>query len=90
MSRSRAALRLPVVLALALFLAWLGVGMAHQHAEDPTCQICKLLHSGAADVGRTASAPAPGTSYERVALTADLAPADHALPLPRGRSPPVV
>lgn len=78
-----------VVLALTLFTAWVGAGAVHQHVEDPTCQLCKLLHSGAADVGRPPANPAPAVTAERIAILPAERPADQCLPLPKVRGPPL-
>jgi hypothetical protein len=78
-----------VALALTLFLGWLGVGVAHQHAENPGCQICKLLHSGAAELGRPTTAPSPTYTSERFALPVDATPTERFLPHPCGRGPPI-
>jgi hypothetical protein len=90
MSRIRPFLRLQSILVVALFFAWLGVGSAHQHAENPTCQVCKLLQHGAAELALPAPNPAPGSSGECVALTPTDVSDDRFLPLPCGRAPPLV
>jgi hypothetical protein len=90
MSRARAILRLSAALTLTLFLGWVGVGVAHQHAENPGCQVCKLLHSGAAELGSPLAAPTPKFTYERFALPVTDTPTERFLPHPCGRGPPVV
>ena len=82
-------LRRSALLALVLFVGWVGMGAVHQHADDPTCQLCKMLHSGAASVGRAPDSPAPRGHYEPIALTAVERPAGPSLSATRVRGPPL-
>ena len=89
MSRIRPFLRVQGILAIAIFFAWLGTGFTHQHAEAPACQVCKLLHHGAADLTPPVASSTPHSPGERVAIIPTDAPADRFLPLLRGRPPPL-
>lgn len=89
MSRIRTPLRWNVAIVLALFGLWVGWGAAHQHVEDPTCQLCKLLHHSAAELGRPPDAAEPDRASERLATLPSKAPAHLAIPHPNVRAPPL-
>jgi len=88
MSSSKPRLWLPATLVLALFFSWLGAAMAHEHAPDPTCQFCKVVHNAAADVVRRTSAPEPMRVAERLATHATSTLLAPDLVVPQGRAPP--
>jgi hypothetical protein len=89
MSRNRTIPRWAPLLLLALFVAWVGVGSLHHHADNPTCQICKLVHSGSAELQRPVAIPTPTSSGERVALVFTAGHTDRPSHPPLGRGPPV-
>lgn len=89
MNLLRSSLSRFALLALLLFVGWVGMGAVHQHADDPTCQLCKLLHSGAAGAGRPPDSPAPSERYEQISLTNSAHPAGPHLSAARVRGPPV-
>lgn len=68
----RTTLRPIASFALALLLCWVAVGVIHQHSEDPTCEICKLLHGSVAAMGIAAANIQPASICERLSA----APAD--------------
>ena len=76
------------LLALALFVAWLGAGVLHHHGPAPNCQFCKVVPGGIADIALTTQAPTPTTSHERVASASADSPAERLAVIPRGRAPP--
>jgi len=85
----RLARSLPVVLTLSLFLGWLVVGVAHHHADQPGCELCKAMHHGIAEVARPAAAPLPRLTHETIALTAVDRTPDPSLQIHQGRAPPL-
>jgi hypothetical protein len=88
MIRARLQRSVPVVLTLALFLGWLGIGALHHHADQPGCEICKAMHNGAANLPRLADAQQPVLRAEPVAPPAAPAIASRSLPHHLGRAPP--
>ncbi len=79
---------LPALIALVVFLAWLGAGVVHQHPAGPSCQLCKLIHNAPADLVRRAAAPEPNQVFERI-LPGSSTAITHLDPIiPRGRAPP--
>ena len=89
MSWIRTPLRWNVAIVLALFSLWVGWGAAHQHVEDPTCQLCKLLHHSAAELGGPPDASPPDRANERLATLPSEAPDPLAVPRPNVRAPPL-
>jgi hypothetical protein len=88
MSSSKPRPWLPAALVLALFFSWLGTALAHEHAPDPTCQVCKVVHNASVDLVRRTSAPEPLRVTDQIALppqTKLLAPD---IVVPQGRAPP--
>ena len=89
MNRIRLRGLLPTILTLALFLGWLGVGVVHHHADQPGCEICKLLHGDVAQLSIPTGNPEPGTAFERFSQDAIRKPAStdvHQYPV---RGPPL-
>jgi hypothetical protein len=89
MSRARLS-RVPrAVLALAVFLSWMGGTLFHFHPEDaPTCKVCQALHSNQADVPAQ-NAPAPlSRTAERIGPLASTGQTEAPVPAPHGRAPP--
>ena len=78
------------LLALALFVAWLGAGVLHHHDPAPNCQFCKIVPGGIADLTPILHAPAPSISPERIAPAPAGDPAERLAAIPRGRAPPTV
>lgn len=76
------------VLALGLFVAWLGAGVLHHHGPAPTCQFCKVVHGGVADLARLPDTPSPAFTSERFAPKTTDSPADRRFAIPHGRAPP--
>ncbi|HSQ60441.1 MAG TPA: hypothetical protein VLT84_08415 [Acidobacteriota bacterium] len=58
MLRDRRFLCAAALSALVLLGGWVAGAVFHEHAGDPTCQVCKLIHSGAADVVNPVELPA--------------------------------
>ena len=88
MCSSKPRLWLPATLVLALFFSWLGTALAHEHAPDPTCQVCKVVHNASVDLVRRTSAPEPMRVTQPIASppqTKSLAPE---AVVPQGRAPP--
>jgi hypothetical protein len=79
---------LPAALVLALFCSWLGTALAHEHAPDPTCQFCKVVHNAPADLVRRTSAPEPVRITERIASCSTSTVLAPDLVVPQGRAPP--
>lgn len=88
MTLFRANLHRVTLATLSLLLCWIAIGVIHQHPDDPTCEICKLLHSGAARLGTPPSSPDPGT-FERVSLPATEHHARILPPRHQVRGPPI-
>jgi hypothetical protein len=89
MHRERRFLSVAALAALVLLGGWIAGAVFHEHAGDPTCQVCKLIHSGAADVVNPIELPA----IESVSVSV---PQPAAEPLqtsppstPPGRAPPL-
>jgi hypothetical protein len=79
---------LPGVIALALFCAWLGAGLSHQHATAPACQTCKILQTNPVDLAARGVGPeAPGPAEGVLPSLPGLPSAPLAI-LPHGRAPP--
>ena len=76
------------VLALALFVAWLGAGVLHHHAPTPDCQFCKVVPGGVAELTPLIHAPAPTITPEQIAPTPTDSPTLRLAAIPRGRAPP--
>ncbi len=76
------------LLALALFVAWLGAGVLHHHDPAPNCQFCKIAPGGVADLTPLPHDPAPSIAPERIAPAPAGAPADRLAAIPNGRAPP--
>jgi len=79
---------LPAVLALAVFLAWLGVAITHQHSAGPTCQFCKLVHNTPGDFARLTTTPEPSRTVVRIMSVSREPFAHNAVTIPQGRAPP--
>jgi hypothetical protein len=88
MNRAPSRRRRFAILALALFVAWLGAGVLHHHAPTPDCQFCKVVPGGVADLTPIVRAPAPAITLERIAPAASDSPAERLAAIPRGRAPP--
>ena len=88
MTPLRPRLWLPAVLVLALFCSWLGTALAHEHAPDPTCQFCKVVHNSPADLVRRSPGSEPARVAERLVSlpTSTILAPD--LVVPQGRAPP--
>ena len=84
MGRSRA------ILALAIFLSWLGGAFFHTHpvAAAP-CKVCHALQVNQADLPDNATAPNLLRTVDRIAATAESHTADVLLRVPQGRAPPL-
>lgn len=89
MNRLRLQRLAPVVLTLALFVGWLGVGALHHHVDQPGCEICKALHGDVAQLGIRPSSPEPGAACERVSFVAVHEPAAAVLSPYQVRGPPL-
>jgi hypothetical protein len=89
MSRMPKTLQWSALFALALFVAWIGVGSLHQHADNPACQLCKLVHSGTARLDRPVSVPTPASSEERIAAVPSTPHAEAPSPPSLSRGPPI-
>lgn len=89
MTLIRADLRRIALVALALLLCWVATGVFHQHREDLTCEICKLLHSGTVAMGRPPDSPPPIERYERVSSVRIEKPSAPSLPSTHVRGPPL-
>lgn len=76
------------LLALALFVAWLGAGVLHHHDPAPNCQFCKVVPGGIADLIPATHAPTPTENPERVSSASTDSPAERLAAIPRGRAPP--
>lgn len=76
------------VLALGLFVAWLGAGVLHHHDPAPNCQLCKVVHGGIADLTRLSDTPTPTLRYERFSPKPTDSPTERLAAIPRGRAPP--
>ena len=82
-------MRLAALTALAAIAIWVGAGPLHEHPGDPGCQVCKLLHNGAADVVNPTTLPAAHGVGQALVAAAD-APALAVTPAtPPGRAPPL-
>lgn len=77
------------LLALALFVAWLGAGVLHHHGPAPNCQFCKIVPGGVADLTPILPAPSPSITPERIAPAPAGEPAERLAAIPRGRAPPI-
>ena len=76
------------LLALALFVAWLGAGVLHHHDPAPNCQFCKIVPGGVADLTPVTNAPAPTFTPERISSTTTDLRAEGLAAIPHGRAPP--
>lgn len=87
--RERRFLSVAVLSALVLLGGWIAGAVFHEHAGDPTCQVCKLIHSGAADVVNPIELPAIESVVAAVPQPA-AEPLLSATPTtPPGRAPPL-
>ena len=89
MKSIRTSLRQTALIALTLLLCWVAVGVIHQHSEDPTCEICKLLHSGVTHLGIAASSLEPGAACERLSAAPSDKHSEAPLPAYQVRGPPL-
>jgi hypothetical protein len=89
MIRSRPTRLVPALVGLALFTAWLAADVAHHHASNPSCQLCKIKSGGTADLSRPAETSAPSRTGERVLLATTAAPSERLTAVPLGRAPPL-
>ncbi|HYJ34165.1 MAG TPA: hypothetical protein VE326_13220 [Candidatus Binatia bacterium] len=89
MNLVRTDLRRIALVALALLFCWVATGVVHQHREDVTCEICKLLHSGTVAVGRPPDSPAPSERYERISSVTIEQPSAPSLSPTHVRGPPL-
>jgi hypothetical protein len=89
MFRERRFLSVAALSALVLLGGWIAGAVFHEHSGDPTCQVCKLIHSGAADVVNPVELPAIETVSVAVPQPA-AEPLRTAPPsTPPGRAPPL-
>lgn len=79
---------LPILLTLAMFLGWTVAGIAHHHADQPGCELCKAMHQGLADVPRPAGAPVPGLTQESIVPASATPLAERSILQTRERAPP--
>ena len=80
--------RLPVIIALIFFSAWLCAGWLHEHPDASSCQVCKELATSAAEVVRHQTAPEPPSVPERIRSAVPDAWTELFASLPHGRAPP--
>ena len=83
-------MRLAALAALAAIAIWVAAGPLHEHPGDPGCQVCKLLHNGAADAAvNPTTLPAAHGARQALVATAE-APALAVTPAtPPERAPPL-
>jgi hypothetical protein len=89
MLRERRFLSVAVLSALVLLGGWIAGAVFHEHAGDPTCQVCKLIHSGAADVANPIELPAIESVVVAVPQPAAEPLVSVTPPTPPGRAPPL-
>lgn len=81
--------RLAALAGLAAILIWVAAGALHEHPGDPGCQVCKLLHHGAADVIRPVQWRATRPVGQAVTPPSTSPSLGFAPSTPPGRAPPL-
>ncbi len=77
-----------VVALLLVFAGWCGLSFFHDHPTDPTCQVCKLLHAGAADLVDPVAGPPTAAVVAWVRPERGAPAVAHTRATPPGRAPP--